>query len=293
MKFNRNYLFLIMFSFAGCIDQSPGGKTTPAPKDQQEPKPKPQAHPKAPPKKEPTSRPTPKPQPEAPRQKPKPNPEKNTFKPDEPNQKKPGLYNPTWPALKQFLEEDKGDLKTYVLNSYNCQHFSRALKVAARKRGFRAAYVSLMPVDGTVGHAITAFDTPDNGLIYIEPQHDQVAYVRPWTPYGSIPIEHVKSRYFACPANTHDLIHPLKVKTYKGNIFEYDYYTNYKARADCLDAHVSAFNSAVEEYNRTMSAFSRYQIDSWQKNLKLLILDIGLKRPTSPGMVVFTITDRW
>lgn len=88
------------------------------------------------------------------------------------------LHDPTYGEVLTFLTEDKTDQNEYIKGEYTCVYFSADLCNNALERGIRCAYVSLDFADAkTNGHAIVAFNTIDQGLIYFEPQSDDRAYV--------------------------------------------------------------------------------------------------------------------
>ena len=60
-------------------------------------------------------------------------------------------------------------------DSYSCSHFARDVCNNAELAGLRCAFVSLRYPER--GHAIVAFNTIDEGLVYFDPQHDEL--VRP------------------------------------------------------------------------------------------------------------------
>ncbi|MCL0091718.1 hypothetical protein M1N59_00390 [Dehalococcoidales bacterium] len=86
------------------------------------------------------------------------------------------LHNPTYKELMDFLRRDKTDLKPYIKGEYTCSNFSADVNINAELEGIRAAYVILRFAGEDVrGHAIVAFETVDKGLIFIEPQTDEIA----------------------------------------------------------------------------------------------------------------------
>jgi hypothetical protein len=83
------------------------------------------------------------------------------------------LRNPTYLEMKAFLAQDPTSLNTYVEDKYVCVDFAATVNNNAEAQGIRCAIVDIFYPDG-YGHTIVAFDTIDRGLIYIEPQFDQV-----------------------------------------------------------------------------------------------------------------------
>ncbi|MDD5511528.1 MAG: hypothetical protein PHI12_12070 [Dehalococcoidales bacterium] len=80
------------------------------------------------------------------------------------------LYNPTLKETIQFLAEDKTDSNPYVEDEYVCSHFAADVNNNAEKMGIRCAFVDVrFPASG---HAIVAFDTADEGIVFFDPITD-------------------------------------------------------------------------------------------------------------------------
>jgi len=87
------------------------------------------------------------------------------------------LYrDPTYRELMEFLEEDTTDEKEYIKGKYTCEHFAADLNNNAERRGIRCAFVILHFKSG-YAHVIVAFKTIDKGMVFIEPQTDDVVKV--------------------------------------------------------------------------------------------------------------------
>jgi hypothetical protein len=85
------------------------------------------------------------------------------------------LRDPTYREAVAFLKEDKTSDNEYDDSDYGiyvCSHFSRDVCNNAEAEGLRCAIVHLV-FPGTVGHAIVAFDTIDEGLVYFEAITDE------------------------------------------------------------------------------------------------------------------------
>jgi len=84
------------------------------------------------------------------------------------------LKDPTYEAVITFLGQDKTDANRYIEDDcgiYVCSHFARDVGNNAEEVGLRSAFVELRYSDG--GHAIIAFDTIDEGLVYFDAQTDE------------------------------------------------------------------------------------------------------------------------
>jgi hypothetical protein len=79
------------------------------------------------------------------------------------------LRDPTYREAVSFLERDKTSDNEYDDSDYGiyvCTHFARDVCNNAEAEGLRCAIVHLIFPDS--GHAIIAFDTIDEGLVYFE-----------------------------------------------------------------------------------------------------------------------------
>ncbi|MDD5127590.1 MAG: hypothetical protein PHR43_05815 [Dehalococcoidales bacterium] len=83
------------------------------------------------------------------------------------------VKDPTYQQMLDFLKADMTDRKSYIDGEYECRHFATEVCNNADAQGIRCAYVSLEFPHET-GHAIIAFSTIDKGIIYIEPQSDEL-----------------------------------------------------------------------------------------------------------------------
>jgi len=84
------------------------------------------------------------------------------------------LRDPTYKEAVTFLRQDKTDGNEFVEDTYGvyvCSHFARDVCNNAEEEGLRCAFVELRYPDG--GHAIVAFNTIDEGLVYFDPQTDE------------------------------------------------------------------------------------------------------------------------
>ncbi len=81
------------------------------------------------------------------------------------------LRDPSYQEMKVFLARDRISEHVYVPGEYTCVDFAADVKTNAAREGIRCAYV-VIEFRGGGGHAIVAFDTTDEGLVFIEPQFD-------------------------------------------------------------------------------------------------------------------------
>jgi hypothetical protein len=86
------------------------------------------------------------------------------------------IKDPSYNDMLRFLENDDTDEAEYIKGEYECIEFTTDLCNRAEEEGIRCAYVSVR-FPGGKGHAIVAFNTIDKGLIYIEPQYDDLVNI--------------------------------------------------------------------------------------------------------------------
>lgn len=86
------------------------------------------------------------------------------------------IRDPTYQEALQFINDDRTDANQYDDETYTCANFAADFKNNAFKEGFQSGYVIIeFPV---WGHAIVCFNTIDRGLIFIEPQADEIVSLR-------------------------------------------------------------------------------------------------------------------
>jgi hypothetical protein len=81
------------------------------------------------------------------------------------------LHNPTLTEVKEFLANDTTDKKNFSAKFYSCNHYSKDVNNNAENHGIRCGFVIVNP-DG-YSHALVAFNTSDQGLVFFEPQNDR------------------------------------------------------------------------------------------------------------------------
>lgn len=81
--------------------------------------------------------------------------------------------NTTYREAMQFVSEDRTDSHLYVTGEYMCGNFSADFQSNALKMGLNCGVVTVFFGDGT-NHALNAFNTTDVGMVYVEPQTDQI-----------------------------------------------------------------------------------------------------------------------
>ena len=122
----------------------------------------------------------------------------------------PSASNPTWEQLFSYLQDDETDAQPYT-STYVCADFAETLHNNAEVVGIRTAFVVLLESD----HCLNAFETTDEGLIYIDctgkssktsfptvpvkvgtfgdvSSWDKVAYIQVGRPLGFISLENAE-----------------------------------------------------------------------------------------------------
>lgn len=83
------------------------------------------------------------------------------------------LRDPTYAEAVLFIAQDRTSENEYVEDTYVCSHFCRDVCNNAEQSGLQCAYVDLRYPE--MGHAIVAFDTVDQGLVYFDAITDERA----------------------------------------------------------------------------------------------------------------------
>ena len=92
------------------------------------------------------------------------------------------IKDPTYTEMMRFIADDDTDKAEYIEDEYECTGFATDLCNRAEEKGIRCAYVSIRFPDGR-GHAIVAFNIIDKGLVYVEPQYDDLVEIEIGKPF--------------------------------------------------------------------------------------------------------------
>jgi cell division protein FtsB len=84
------------------------------------------------------------------------------------------LKDPTYDEAVAFINSDKTDENEYT-SDYVCYDFTADFNSNAFQMGYRCGFVYIEFSDSA--HAIACFNTTDNGLIYVEPQTDEIVTI--------------------------------------------------------------------------------------------------------------------
>lgn len=193
----------------------------------------------------------------------------------------PDAINPTYAELVAFIEQDTTDTNDYLVHpliGYICADFAEDVHNNAEAAGIRAASVSVDFEGGGVGHALNAFDTIDNGRVYIDctgqdfsdklsfhleetgegfsfisdnPESwDAVAYIEVGREYGLIPLARARALY-------------------------YNFYQEYRQKWLEYQELLASFNEEVSRFNQEIKGRTYYEgsaelarVEAWQAELE-------------------------
>lgn len=102
------------------------------------------------------------------------------------------IRDPTYQEALNFIASDQTDKNQYSEN-YTCENFAADFKNNAFKAGYRCGYVIIDFPDA--GHAINCFNTTDKGLIFIEPQCDDIVTLKVGQSYSMLNGYEVPTTY--------------------------------------------------------------------------------------------------
>jgi hypothetical protein len=83
------------------------------------------------------------------------------------------LRDPTYQEVLDFITADKTDENNYKDDSFSCYDYTNLFCNNAFKAGYLCGNV-LISFPNDQAHSIACFNTTDNGIIFVEPQSDQI-----------------------------------------------------------------------------------------------------------------------
>jgi len=89
---------------------------------------------------------------------------------------KSGLKNPTLKVLKDFIRKDDTDKYEYIKGKFTCINFTNEFIKNFAKEGYYSCVAIIFIHNKTSSHALVAVNTKDVGLVYVEPQSDDILY---------------------------------------------------------------------------------------------------------------------
>jgi len=121
----------------------------------------------------------------------------------------PSAENPSWNDLMEFIRLDTTDSRPYIETfywSYVCADYARDVHNNAEAAGIRAAWVGIDFEEGGPGHALNAFDTTDEGLVFVDcTESDSIAYVKTGQELAYIDLEWAFSPEYSYYEESKDL----------------------------------------------------------------------------------------
>jgi hypothetical protein len=104
-------------------------------------------------------------------------------------------HNPTMAELKAFLKEDQTENYVYSDTSFVCTNYAVMLHDNAEAHGIRCAVVGVEYATPDGGHALNAFQTTDEGLVFVDDTgasnttgFDRFAKVTMGQPVSEVPV---------------------------------------------------------------------------------------------------------
>jgi hypothetical protein len=118
------------------------------------------------------------------------------------------VYNdPTYDSMKTFLTSDLTDQHAYVDGTYVCWNYAADVILNAAKQHIRCAFVYIEFIDSA--HADIAFNTTDKGMVYIDPQTDDIVQLKVGVHYYQSDIP--APGYYNVPPSYDDTVEIFKV----------------------------------------------------------------------------------
>jgi hypothetical protein len=189
---------------------------------------------------------------------------------------KPNAANVSYAEVLSFISRDPTDQREYIARGsasggtpFVCSDFAEIVHNNAESAGIRTGYMTIDFTDGGLGHAIDAFETTDQGIVYIDctgqsiysqleenagsstaSSWDKVAYVETGKKYGVISLEKAQS-----PG--------------------YDFYEQFELKWQEYKDLLAAYNNEVKQYNLEISgkvyrraSSELAQIQAWETRLQ-------------------------
>ena len=185
----------------------------------------------------------------------------------------PAARDVTWEELMVFVRADATDRNAYLPDNYMCGGFALDLHNNAEATGIRAAWVAIDFYGEDIGHAATAFQTTDRGLVIIDgtssydtggealgdggaTSFDKVAYITIGAEYGVIPLEVAGS--------------PL-----------YNYYLSYLENFRLFEDKRDAYEAEAAAYDKELSGRTKLKepeysyFNNWRNRLQAMQEDLN------------------
>lgn len=161
--------------------------------------------------------------------------------------------NPTWAQVKSFIAQDQTDQIPYSLTSFDCANYAERVYDNAEARGIRTAFVVISFQDGSVPHALNAFQTTDRGLVFVDSTRPLVAFAT-----FSVPGE----RKFGTTTNYDKVGYPkvgqpygiVSLSTNWGT--KYSDYVAWQKALESFRTELAQYNAGIDSYNAQVQAYN-------------------------------------
>jgi hypothetical protein len=90
------------------------------------------------------------------------------------------IRDPTYQEVLHFITFDQTDMHTYA-EEHICVNFAADFNNNAVQAGYRCGFVFIYFLE--TAHSIVCFNTTDHGILFIEPQSDEIVEVIIGQPY--------------------------------------------------------------------------------------------------------------
>jgi len=187
----------------------------------------------------------------------------------------PDAVNPSYAELLAFIIEDATDTNEYIIGQYVCADFAEDVHNNAEAAGIRAAWVGIDFEEDEEGHALNAFETTDEGLVYIdctgsnrekeldtvqESDEGSISFMKP-IPRDTIAYVEIGKEYGV-------------IYTTKATSLSYDFYLEYQKAWQEYRALLDNYNEEVLRYNEETEGKVYYigspelsEIQAWEAKL--------------------------
>jgi hypothetical protein len=195
----------------------------------------------------------------------------------------PAAVNVSYKALQEFIHQDTTDLLPYVergnpdgLRPFVCSDFAELLHNNAEAAGIRTGYVSIDWVEGGIGHAIDAFETTDQGLIFVDCTGKSV-YSQVEESENNVTLGSWDKVAYVVVGRQYSVISSAYAES-----GDYSFYERFEEKWQDLKVKMAAYNAEVKLYNQEIrnNVFVEgspeiARVRAWEKKLTDQEIEIG------------------
>jgi hypothetical protein len=95
------------------------------------------------------------------------------------------LRDPTYSEAAKFVAYDETSSHSYINETYTCANFAKDFQANAMRAGFTCGVVTVFFPEET-SHDLNCFNTTDVGMVYVEPQTDQIVSLNVGQVYSGL-----------------------------------------------------------------------------------------------------------